>query len=54
VLDPVDLVWREFAALARRLEDEVHVLASAYGWTESEILALPDSRRRRYVDRITS
>ncbi len=54
VLDPAALVWREFAALARRLEDEVHALARAYGWSEPEILALPDQRRRRYVERVTA
>ena len=52
--DPANLVLREFAAAARRLEDDIHVLAAAYGWSESEILALPDPRRRRYVDRVTS
>ncbi len=52
VLDPTDLVWREFAALALRIEDDVHVLARAYGWTEGAVLALPDVRRRRYVERV--
>ena len=54
VLDPAALVWREFAALARRLEDEVHVLARAYGWSEPEILALSEQRRRRYVERVNA
>lgn len=54
VLDPVDLVWRELSSLARRLEDDVHTLARAYGWPEREILALPDARRRRYVERVLS
>lgn len=34
--------------------DEVHALASAYGWSEAEILAMPDGRRRRYLDRVAS
>src|SRR5207247_8997277 len=37
---PFDIVaffWREISAAARRLLREVHTLASAYGWTESEI-----------------
>jgi len=52
VLDPADLIWREFASVARRLEDDIHVLARSYGWPEREILALPESRRRRYVERV--
>ncbi len=28
---------------------EVHRLATAYGWSEAEILALPSTRRRRYL-----
>lgn len=52
VLDPAYLVWSEFAALALRIEDDVHVLARAYGWAEAEILALPEVRRRRYVERV--
>ena len=54
VLDPAGLVWHEFASLARRLEDDVHVLARAYGWRESEILDLPPARRSRYVARALS
>jgi hypothetical protein len=53
-LDPLALVWHELASVAQRLEDEVHVLARAYGWSEHEILALPDARRRRYVDRFAA
>ena len=29
---------------------DVHVLASAYGWSERDILALPEHRRRRYLE----
>lgn len=32
---------------------ETHALASSYGWPEDAILALPRSRRRRYVSIIT-
>ncbi|MFY0568253.1 hypothetical protein ACN28E_31080 [Archangium lansingense] len=34
------------------LLEEVHTLASTYHWSEWEILALPRSRRRRYLDLI--
>jgi hypothetical protein len=29
--------------------EEVHILASAYGWAQSEILSMSAARRRRYV-----
>jgi len=44
-----------FSALddwAERTLDEVHLLAGAYGWSESEILALPARRRRHYIARV--
>jgi hypothetical protein len=52
---PFDIVaffWRELAAAARRLLLEVHTLASAYGWAESEILALSPARRRAYLEMV--
>lgn len=39
-------------ALQRSLLREVHVLASHYGWTESEVLALAPARRARYLQLI--
>lgn len=35
-----------------RLLDDVHQLASAYHWSEAEILALPSHRRHEYLRRI--
>lgn len=32
--------------------EEIHLLASTYHWSESELLALPLDRRRRYLDLI--
>jgi hypothetical protein len=49
-LDVAWLVQVEFANAGARLAAEVHELASAYGWTESEILALPPRRRARYLE----
>lgn len=49
---PLDIgafVWAEFDAWARRTVLEVHALASRYGWTEPEILALSPARRARYL-----
>ncbi|HJW38670.1 MAG TPA: hypothetical protein VJ420_08645 [Candidatus Udaeobacter sp.] len=48
--DIVAFLWREISAAARRLLREVHTLASAYGWTETEILALSPARRRIYLE----
>jgi hypothetical protein len=48
--DIVAFLWREISAAARRLLREVHTLASAYGWTETEILALSPVRRRIYLE----
>jgi hypothetical protein len=49
---PVDLEAVLLAALARaqtRLIAQVGRLARRYGWSEAEILAIPDWRRRRYL-----
>jgi hypothetical protein len=40
------------AALQVALLYEVHRFASSYGWTESEVLAVPPSRRARYLQLI--
>jgi hypothetical protein len=50
--DIVTFLWREINAAARRLLREVHTLASAYGWTEPEILALSPTRRRIYLEMV--
>lgn len=43
-------LWEEVDAWARRLLVEVHLLASAYGWREADILALSAARRRAYLE----
>jgi hypothetical protein len=43
-------VWGVLAARARSLLAEVAALAAAFGWTEHEVLRLPEGRRRRYLD----
>jgi hypothetical protein len=52
-LDVALFVWTELAADARRLLAEVHVLASAYGWRESDILAMSDTRRGCYLQMVS-
>jgi hypothetical protein len=48
--DVVTFLWSEVAAWARRLLADVHALASAYGWSESEILRLTPVRRNAYLE----
>jgi len=49
-LDIGSFVWAELNAWATRLLREVHLLAEAYGWSESDILALSQTRRRFYLE----
>lgn len=48
--DVASYVWRELELRLARLEREVHLLASHYGWSEAEILALGERRRARYLE----
>jgi hypothetical protein len=53
--EPFDIVtffWSELAVLARRLLAEVHELASAYGWSEEQILGLSPARRSAYLEMV--
>ena len=50
VFDVLSFFWREIGAWARRTLWEIHALASAYGWSESEILALSPRRRQMYLE----
>ena len=50
IFDVVSFFWSEIAAGAKRLLREVHVLARAYGWRETEILAMSAARRRSYLE----
>jgi uncharacterized protein (UPF0212 family) len=52
--DIVAFFWREIASAARGVMREVHMLASAYGWSESEILALSQARRRSYLEMLNA
>jgi hypothetical protein len=51
-LDAASLLLEELDARAQRSLREVHVLASQYGWSEREILAMPAQRRARYIELI--
>ncbi len=52
VFDIVSYLWSEIHAWAIRLLREVHMLASAYGWREADILAMSALRRQRYLEMI--
>jgi hypothetical protein len=49
-LDVVSFFWTEVESRARRILAAVHTLASSYGWSESEILSLSESRRSVYLE----
>jgi hypothetical protein len=52
-LDPVAFLSVEIEAMARQTLEEVHMLASTYGWSEAEVLALSPWRRRQYLEMAT-
>jgi hypothetical protein len=49
-LDIASYLWDEVDAWARQTLLDVHLLASTYGWTEPDILAVPPLRRRHYLE----
>lgn len=53
-LSPGELLWRKLRAVAERLLLEVDALASAYGWTERDVLALTPLRRAAYLQMATA
>jgi hypothetical protein len=50
--DVAEFFWQELATRARQLLREIDAIARAYGWSEHEILRLPVSRRRTYLELI--
>lgn len=50
--DVEQFVLGELRAVAAEVFDDVHRIASAYGWSEAEILAMPRSRRAAYAERV--
>lgn len=51
--DVVEYFWTELDAHALRMQDDVHRIAQAYGWTEDVIIAMPITRRKRYLELIS-
>jgi hypothetical protein len=52
--DIVAFFWSEIDIWARRILREVHLLASAYGWTENEVLGLSPLRRQLYLEMVSA
>lgn len=50
LLDIGGFLWAELDGLARRLLEEVAVLARCYGWGEGEILGMSAARRQLYLE----
>ena len=48
-LDVPALLWAEIETQAANALEDVHVLATAYGWTEADVLALGPLRRAAYL-----
>jgi hypothetical protein len=51
-LDLTAFLWAEMEGRAKRLLLDVHELASAYGWSEGEILSLSAARRNAYLEMV--
>jgi hypothetical protein len=52
VFDIGGYLWEELDAWAHRVARDVHVLASAYSWSEDDILGMTAERRGTYLDLI--
>lgn len=52
IFDIVSYLWQELNSWAIRTLREVHELAAAYGWPESEILSLTPWRRQLYLQMV--
>lgn len=53
VFDIVSFFWCELNAWASRILHEVYILASAFGWSERDILALTPVRRQYYLEMVS-
>lgn len=54
LLDIVSFFQQELDDYARSLLQQVHILASAYGWSEQEILSLSTKRRLTYMEMLAA
>jgi hypothetical protein len=51
-LDIVSFLWTEIEVWAWRILNDVHTLASAYGWSERDILNMSANRRQCYLQMV--
>ena len=54
LFDIASYLWVEIAVRAKRLLEEIHILAIAYHWTEKDILELNDTRRQIYLEMVNA
>jgi hypothetical protein len=52
VFDIVEFLWSEICTQAERMLRDVHTLARAYGWRESDILSMSALRRQFYLNMV--
>lgn len=50
--DIAGFLWTEITAWARSMLKDIHTIASSYGWSEADILALTPGRRQYYLEMI--
>jgi hypothetical protein len=53
IFDISSFLWKEIDSWARRTLQDVHTLASAYGWSEKDILGMSSRRRKSYLDMVS-
>jgi len=51
-LDIAAFLWSELKRRAESLLEDVHVLASAYGWSEADVFAMTPTRRRFFMEKL--
>lgn len=49
VFDILSYFWTELETFSTRVQDDVHTIASHYGWDEDTILGMTAERRGRYI-----
>ncbi len=54
IFDIVSFLWSEIENWAQRILHDVHILARAYGWRETDILAMSAFRRQCYLEMLGS
>lgn len=52
IFDIISYFWTEIDSWAYRILTEIHIIASAYGWKEADILATSPVRRQLYLEMI--